>query len=106
MSAEKITSRVETIGIEAEKIIKEARSKANEVLLKAGEKANQILSSGLPMDEIRADCEQIIRKAREEANRNVEDSKEKASGIRAGVGKQVEEITKRIVNIIIGAKTR
>jgi len=106
MSAEKITSSVETIEIEAEKILEEARSRANEILLKASEETNQILSSELPMDEIKTDCEQIIRKAREEANQNVEDSKKKASEIRAAVGKKVEKITERIVSIIIGAEVR
>jgi len=106
MSAEEMTSSVETIEIEAEKILEEARSRANEIFLKASEETNQILSSELPMDEIKTECQRIIHKARQEANQNVEDSKQKASEIRAGVGKKVEKITEHIVSIIIGAELR
>ena len=60
MSTEKMTSNVETIEAEAEKILEEARSKANEILLKANEEASKILSSSLPVDEVKADLEKGI----------------------------------------------
>ncbi len=104
MSAEEMTSSVETIEVEAEKILEEARSKANGILLKANEEANKILSSELPMDEVKAECQKIIHKAREEADKKVEDSKKKAAEIKTEVGNKVDKITKRIVSNITGAE--
>lgn len=104
MSAEEMTSSVETIEVEAERILEEARSKASEILLKANEEANRILSSKLPMDEVKAECERIIHKAREEADKKVEEAKKKASEIKAEVGNKVDKITERIVSNITGAE--
>ncbi len=104
MSAEEMTSSVETIEVEAEKILEEARSKANGILLKANEEANKILSSELPMDEVDAECQRIIHKAREEADKKIEDSRKKAAEIRTEIGNKVDKITKRIVSNITGAE--
>ena len=104
MSTEEMTSNVETIEVEAERILEEARSKANEILLKANEEASKILSSKLPMDEVKAECERIIHKAREEADKKVENSREKASEIKTEVGNKADKITKRIVSNITGAE--
>jgi len=104
MSAEEVTSSVETIEVEAERMLEEARGKANEILLKANEEASKILSSKLPMDEVKAECERIIDKAREEADKKVEDSRKKAAGIKAEVGNKVDKITERIVSNITGAE--
>ena len=104
MSTEEMTSNVETIEVEAERILEEARSKANEILLKANEEASKIISSKLPMDEVEAECQKIIHKAREEADKKVEDSRQKASEIKAEVGNKVDKITERIVSNITGAE--
>jgi len=104
MSAEEMTSSVETIEVEAERILEEARNRASEILLKANEEANKILSSELPMDEVKAECQKIIHKAREEADKKVEDSREKASEIKAEVGNKMDKITERIVINITGAE--
>ena len=104
MSAEEMSSSVETIEVEAERILEEARNRANEILLKANEEANKILSSELPMDEVKAECEKIIRKAREEADKKVEDSKKKAAEIKTEIGNKVDKITERIVSNITGAE--
>ena len=104
MSTEEMTSNIETIEVEAERMLEEARSKANEILLKANEEASKILSSKLPMDEVKAECERIIHKAREEADKKVEDSRKKASEIKTEVGNKVDKITKRIVSNITGAE--
>ncbi|GAJ18335.1 unnamed protein product, partial [marine sediment metagenome] len=80
------------------------RNRANEILLKANEAANKILSSELPMDEVKAECQKIIHKAREEADKKVEDSRQKASEIRATAGNKVDKITERIVSNITGAE--
>ena len=102
MSAEEMTSNVETIEVEAEKVLEEARNRANEILLKANEEASKILSSNLPMDEVKAECERIINTAKGEADKRVEDSRKKASEIKTVVGNKVNKITERIVNNITG----
>ena len=104
MSTEEMTSNIETIEIEAERILEEARNRASEILLKANEEASKILSSELPMDEVKAECQKIIHKAREEADKKVEDSRKKASGIKTEIGNKVDKITERIVNNITGAE--
>ncbi len=104
MSTEEMTSNIETIEIEAERILEEARNRANEILLKANEEANKILSSDLPMDEVKAECQKIIHKAREEADKKIEDSRKEASEIKTGTGKKVDKITERIVSNITGAE--
>ena len=106
MSAEEMTSNVETIELEAEKILAEARNRANEIIVKANEEVSKILSAELPMAEVKAECQKIIHKAREEADKKVEDSRQKASGIKAEVGNKVDKITERIVSNITGAELR
>ena len=104
MSAEEITSSVETIEIEAEKILEEARNRANEILLKAKEETSKILSSKMPLGEVNRECEQILHEANEEANKKIEESKRKASEIRTDAGRKGEKITERLVSIITGAE--
>ena len=104
MSAEEMTSSVETIEAEAEKLLEEARNTANEIIVKANDEANKILSSELSVDEVKAECQEIISKAREEADKKIEDSKKKASEIKTATGNKVDKITERIVNNVTGAK--
>jgi len=106
MCAEEITSSVETIELEAEKTLEEARSRANEIILKAKEESSRILSSAVPLDEVKRECQQIISKARQKANQEVEESKKEASKVRTDAGKKMGKITERIVNIITGAELR
>ena len=103
MPAKKITSSVETIEVEAEKILKEARGKASGILRKGSEEASKILSAKVSLDEAKAECEPIINKAREEVDKEGKESKSKATGIRTSANKKVGEITQRIVSIITGA---
>ena len=104
MSTEEMTSSVETIEAEAERVLEAARGKANQILLRANEEASKILSSKLPMDEVQAECERIIDKAREEADKKVEDSRKKASEIKTEVASRADKITRRIVRNITGAE--
>ena len=103
---EEVTGSVESIEVEAEKILGSARSRANGILLKANEEAKKISSSELPMDEVKTECESIIRKAREEANKKIEASLMESSEVRARADEKVGEIVERIVNIVTGAKAR
>jgi len=102
---EEVTSSVETIEVEAEKILESARSRANEILLKAKEEAKKISSSKLSLDEVKTGLEGIVREAKEEANKKIEASRQESSEVRARADEKVDEIVKRIVNIVTGAKS-
>ncbi len=101
-----VTSGIEAIETQAEKILESARRRGNEILLKAKEEASRIISSDLPMDEVKAECQEIVRKAKEEADRKVEDSRRKATKIKLDAENKVGEIAERMVNIITGAKLK
>lgn len=106
MGAEEITSSVENIEIKAEKMLEEARSRANEIILKAKEEASRILSAEMPMDEVKREREHILSEARQKANQEVEASKKGASRIRTNAAKKIGKITERIVNIVTGAELK
>lgn len=106
MCAEEITNSVETIEIKAEKMLEEARSRANEIILKAKEEASSILSAEMPKDEGKREREHILNEARQKANQEVEASKKKASEIRTNATKKIGKITERIVNIVTGAELK
>ena len=99
-------SSIQTIEAEAEKTLESARVRANEVLLKGKEEASRILSSDLPMDEVRAECEQIIRNAKEEAETIDEDSREKAAQIGVDADSKVAKIAERMASIVTGSSPR
>ena len=102
---EDVTSGVEAIEVEAEKVLEEARNKADEILIKAKGEARKILSAELPLGKVQAECESIVLKARQEADKEVEDSKRRAAEIRTAAGKKVKEIVGSIVTIIAGVKS-
>lgn len=106
MSAEEITSSVENIEIKAEKMLEEARSRANEIILKAKEEASRILSAEMPVDEVKKEREHILSEARQKADQEVEVSKKGASRIRTNAAKKIGKITERIVNIVAGAELK
>ena len=104
MSIRKISKSVEDIESEAERILEEARTRANEILLKTKEEAKEILSSQLPMDEVKKECQKIIHNAKVEADKKNKDAANKASEIGITSDKKIEGVVERIVNIIIGVK--
>jgi vacuolar-type H+-ATPase subunit H len=104
MSMNDITSSVEATEVEAEKILEEAKTRANEILLKSREEARKIVSSDFPMDEVKTECDGIIHKASMEAEEKIADSVRKASEISTNADKKVAEIVDLIVSIITGAK--
>lgn len=106
MSSEEVAHSVETIEAEAERVLEVARTRATEIFLKAKEEADKILSSELPMAEVKMECEKTIEKAKEEADRKLEESRTKASEIRANAERKVEQILQRIVRIITGANSK
>jgi len=103
---EKVTSSIETIEVEAEKLLESARNKAKQILLKANEESQQIRSSELSVDEVKVECQKIVNKAREEADSKIEHSRQKAQDIKVEAGKKVEGIVQRMLNIITGAELK
>ena len=100
--AKEITNSVEALEVEAEKILEEARTRANEILLEARTEAQRIISSPLPLDEIKTECDRIVSKARTEADEKIKDSEGKAAEIGINADKKVKEITELVVNIVTG----
>jgi len=100
--AKEITSSVEALEVEAEKILEEARTRASEILLEAREEAKKMLSSQLPLDEIKTECDKIVSKARAEADEKIKGSEKKAVEIGINADKKVKEITELVVNIVTG----
>jgi len=103
--ARDIAGGVKNIEVEAERILEEARGQADEILVRAKQEAKQILSSELPMDEVKPQCEETIGKAREQADQEMKSSQRRASEIGANADKKVEEVVKLMVSIITGARS-
>ena len=97
-----ITHDVEALEVEAEKILEEARTRANQILLEAREEAKKILSSQLPLDEVKTEFDNITNKARAEADEKIKDSEKKAAEIGINADKKVKELTELVVNIVTG----
>ena len=102
--SKEIASSVEAIESEAERILEEARVRANEILLEAREETRRILSAELPMDEVKTECDKIVRKARIESDEKIKASEKKASEVSANAAKKAEGIVDLIVSIVTGAK--
>lgn len=104
MSMKEISSSVEATEVEAEKVLEEAKARANEILHKGREEARRIISSELPLTEVRAECDEIARKANAEAAQIIARSEKEASEISADIDKKIAGIVDRMVSIIRGAK--
>lgn len=104
MCAEELKNSVESIEAKAEVILKEARNKSSETLLRANEEANKILSSELALDEVKLQCAEIINKAKEEADRKIEEAKKKTSEIKVSANEKVVKIVGRVASNISGAE--
>ncbi len=100
--AKEITHDVEALEVEAEKILEEAKARANQILLAAREEAKKLLSSQLPLDEVKTQCDNIINKAKAEADEKIKDSENKAAEIGINADKKVKELTELVVNIVTG----
>lgn len=97
-----ISNSVEALEVEAQKILEEARTRAGEILLESKEEAKKILSSQLPLDEIKTECDKIVSKARAEADEKIKDSENKAIEISINADKKVNKIIELVVNIVTG----
>ncbi len=99
---EEITSSVEAIEVESEKILEEARNRAREIILEAREESRNILSSQLPLHDVKPECVRIVNEARAEADKRIEDSEKRVAEIRINANKKAKEIMELIVSIIAG----
>jgi len=99
---EKVTSSVETIEGEAEKVLDEAKSRAGEILAGATEESRKILSSGFSLDEVKADCQKIVETARKESEAATEESRKKAKTARQSAEKMVGGVVKKILTKVTG----
>lgn len=100
--AKEITRSVEALETEAEKILAEAKTRAGEIVLQAREEAKRILSSHLPLDEVKVECDKIVSQARAEADRRIRDSEQKAAQINTAAYRKLSQMVERLVNIVIG----
>jgi F0F1-type ATP synthase membrane subunit b/b' len=100
--AKEITSDVEALEAEAEKILAESRTRASEILLEAKQEAKKTLSSELALDEVKAECERIVSRAKAEADEKVKESQRQATAISTNADKKLGEIAERVVNIVRG----
>ena len=99
---EELTNSVEAMEIAAEKMLEEARITANGILIEAKEEAMKILSSQLPLDEVKTECDKVVSNARAEADKKIKDSEKKAAEISINADRKVKEITELVVNIVTG----
>ena len=99
---EEMTSSVEALEAKAEKMLTEARTRASDIVLEAKEDAKKMLSSQLPLDEVKAESEKIVSKAQAEADTKIKDAEKNAAEIKASADKRVKEITELVVNTVKG----
>jgi F0F1-type ATP synthase membrane subunit b/b' len=100
--SEEMTSSVEALEAKAEKILAEANTRASDIVLEAKEEAKKMLSSQLPLDEVKAESEKIVSKAQAEADTRMKDAEKTAGEITINADKKVKEITELVVNIVKG----
>lgn len=101
---QEITNSVEALEGEAEKVLAQAKASASEILIEAKEEAKKILSSQLPLDQVKTECDKIVSKARAEADRKIKDSEKQAAEISSHADKNTKELTELVVNIVRGKK--
>ena len=99
---QEMTSSVEALEAKAEKMLTEARTRAGDIVLEAKEEAKKILSSQLPLDEVKAESEKVVSKAQAEADTRIKDAEKSAAEIKASADKRVKEITELVVNTVKG----
>ena len=99
---EEITGSVEALEAKAEKILEEAGTRASEIVLQAREEAKKVISSQLPLDEVKTESEKIISSANAKADQKIKDAEKSAADININTDKKVKEITELVVNIVKG----
>jgi vacuolar-type H+-ATPase subunit H len=99
---EEMTSSVQALEARAEKILADAKTRAGDIVLEAKEQAKKLLSSQLPLDEVKAESEKIVSKAQAEADTKIKDAEKSAAEIKTNADKRVKDITELVVNTVKG----
>lgn len=105
MPSGEIKSSVQSIEAEAERILKEARALASEILLKANQEASQIMSAELSAEDVTAEHDSIVDRAKQEADKQIRDSRERAVEIQAKTSRKIDKVVERIVKLVTGAES-
>ena len=103
MKNNNITQSVEALENKAEKILEDAKKKAEDIFLHAGIEARNILISEPPADSIDTKCNEIIKEAKIEATKTKNDSNKHCDEIKANADKKIADVIDNIVSIITGA---
>lgn len=103
MQDEEIAHSVEALENKAEKILGDAKEKAEEIHLNAKAEAQNILMSELPMDSIDTQCHEIIQTATEEATKMKKASSKRCDEIEASADKKLGQVVDHIVSIVTGS---
>jgi hypothetical protein len=101
-SMDSIASEIKTIDNQAEIILEAARKRANEVLIKGKDQANQILSSRMPVEKTDVEYNEIISKATLQAQEKTEDSKKQVLQIMTNSDGKADQIAGRVISIVRG----
>lgn len=102
----KISISVEAVEKEADKILDEARVKSNDILLKAREEVNKIANSSFIRTEMEVEKDKIIKAARDDASIKLKESKIESSRIKTAIGDKEDNIVKRLVGMVTGARAK
>ena len=103
MQDKEMAHSVEALESKAEKILGDAKEKAEEIHLNAKAEADKILISELTADSIDTKCHEIIQTATEEATRMKKSSSKHCDEIKASADKKIGQVVDHIVSIVTGS---
>jgi F0F1-type ATP synthase membrane subunit b/b' len=102
MTSEKVSTSVASIEKEAENILESAKKQAGEIILKAKDEAKSIISCKPPVDEFKKESASIVHKATESADKKFRDAENEYARIMKLAEPRINDISKRILNIVTG----
>ena len=100
--AEEIIDTIEKIEKKAQKVLDDARAKADEIILAAKSEISAMQAEALPVDEVKRDCAKIVSDAELDAEKVVEEAAKKAADIKDAVKKKIDKIVDKVANTITG----
>ena len=103
MHDKKMAHSVEALESKAEKILGDAKEKAEEIHLNAKAEADKILTSELTTASIDTKCHEIIQTATEEATKMKKSSSKHCDEIKASADKKIGQVVDHIVSIVTGS---
>jgi len=103
MRDKEMANSVEALENKVEKILENAREKAEDIRLNAKVEAGNIIMSEIPMDGTDTKCHEIIQTAMEEAIKMKKSSSKHCDEIKANTDKKIVQVVEHIVNIVTGS---